>query len=108
MIVVILAAILVAFSIIYLFAVAGASGSNGKINGASLGVIGGIIFVTLIYGAIFLDHHIDNNVWNNGYCPNCGKAWIFKGGSTGYGAQGHEYYYSCDDCRSTIIVHSMR
>lgn len=108
MIVVVLAAILVAFSIICLFAVTGASGSSGKIKGVSLGVVEGIIFVTLIYGAIFLDRRIDNNVWNNGYCPNCEKAWIFKGGSTGYGAQGHEYYYSCDDCHSTIIVHSMR
>lgn len=108
MIVVIILAALVAFSIIYLFAVAGASSSRSKIRGGSFGIIGGVIFITLIYGAIFLDHSIDNKLWNNGYCPTCGEAWVFRGGSAGYGAQGHEYYYSCDNCHSTIRIHSMR
>lgn len=97
-----------AFSIIYLFTIIGMTGSKGKVKGGFIGAIWGIIFMTFLYGAIFLDARVDDEAWNNGVCPSCGQEWVFKSGSAIRGAHGHEYYYSCDDCHNTIRIHSMR
>lgn len=96
------------FSLIYFFTIVGMTNSKNKAKGGFIGAIGGILFVTLLFGAIFLDNKIDNEVWNNGVCPSCGEKWIFKSATATRGAHTYDYYYSCDNCHDVIRIHSMR
>lgn len=65
------------------------------------------IFASIFGGCFFVEDVRDTNNWNNGYCPNCGIHWSFKGG-TRYRTT-TEYYYECENCHTVIETsHIMR
>lgn len=64
-------------------------------------------FAGIFGGCLFIDTTRDDNNWNDGYCPDCGTHWVFKGG-TRYKFS-TEYYYECENCHTVIETsHIMR
>ena len=68
------------------------------------------IAIALLFGFIFtcgmwLSTEFDLRAWNNGVCAVCDGEYEFRGGSEYRGS--HTYYYTCNDCGSTIELNSL-
>jgi hypothetical protein len=49
---------------------------------------------------------IDQEVWNNGHCTECGGEYKFNGASK-YRTRGY-YYYTCENCDHTIETNTIK
>ena len=49
----------------------------------------------------------DNDAWNNGYCTECNTPYKFTN-SVHHRNSDDEYYYTCDNCGHTIVIHSLK
>lgn len=73
-------------------------------------IMGIIIAVTIgcgVSGLVTLQNKGDDEAWNNGYCTEDNQPYKFT--STVHHKNGDdEYYYTCDNCGHTIIIHGLR
>lgn len=81
---------------------------NGK---STLKWIAGIVLAIAIgygiSGLFVLENKGDDEKWNNGYCTEYNEPYSFA--SSDYHKNGeNEYYYTCDKCGHTIIIHELK
>lgn len=73
-------------------------------------IMGIIIAVAIgcgVSGLVTLQNKGDDEAWNNGYCTECNEPYKFT--STVHHKNGDdEYYYTCDNCGHTIVIHGLR
>lgn len=60
-----------------------------------------------IGGLITLQRKGDDEAWNNGYCTECNKPYKFVN-KVCHKNNSDEYYYTCDNCGHTIVIHGLR
>lgn len=73
-------------------------------------IVGIILAVAIgcgISGLLVLQTKGDNEAWNNGYCTECNEPYRFVN-AVHHRNSGDEYYYTCDNCGHTIVVHGLR
>ena len=73
-------------------------------------IMGIIIAVAIgcgISGLITLQNKGDDKAWNNGYCTECNEPYKFTS-AIHHKNGGDEYYYTCDNCGHTIVIHGLR
>lgn len=71
------------------------------------GIILAIAIGCGISGLLVLQNKGDDEKWNNGYCIECNGLYHFT--SSDYHNNGeNEYYYTCDKCGHTIIIHELK
>lgn len=71
------------------------------------GIILAIVIGCGISGLLVLQNKNDNEAWNNGYCIKCNKPYRFAG-SNCHKISEKEYYYTCDRCGHTILIHELK
>lgn len=72
-------------------------------------IVGTILAVAIgcsISGLFVLQNKNDTEAWNNGYCTECGNPYKFTS-AVHHKNSDDEYYYTCDNCGNTIVVHSL-
>lgn len=72
-----------------------------------VGIILAIAIGCGISGLITLQNKGDDEAWNNGYCTECNEPYRFVN-VVYHKSSDDEYYYTCDDCGHTIIIHNLR
>lgn len=73
-------------------------------------IIGIILAVAIgcgVGGLITLQNKDDDEAWNNGYCTECNKPYKFTN-AVHHRNSDDEYYYTCDNCGHTIILHTLK
>ena len=60
-----------------------------------------------IGGLIIMQRKGDDKAWNNGYCTECNKPYKFVN-KVCHKNNSDEYYYTCDNCGHTIMIHGLR
>lgn len=73
-------------------------------------IIGIVLAVAIgcgIGGLITLQTKGDDKTWNNGYCTECNEPYKFVN-KVHHRNGGDEYYYTCDNCGHTIVIHGLR
>ena len=71
-------------------------------------LIGVIIFLAVIVGALYLgvthEINVSQEAYNDGICSMCGGEYQFS--SASHVKNGSDrYYYTCDDCGHTIMTY---
>lgn len=72
-----------------------------------MGIILAIAIGCGVGGLITLQNKGDDEVWNNGYCTECDKPYKFSS-VIHHRNSDDEYYYTCDNCGHTIVIHGLR
>lgn len=73
-------------------------------------IVGIILAVTIgcgISGLATLQMKGDDEAWNNGYCTECNEPYRFAN-AVHHKNSDDEYYYTCDNCGHTIVIHGLR
>lgn len=73
-------------------------------------IIGIILAVAIGCGIgrlIILQSKSDDKTWNNGYCAECNGSYRFAD-KVHHRNGDDEYYYTCDNCGHTIVIHGLR
>lgn len=73
-------------------------------------IIGIILAVAIgcgVGGLITLQNKGDDEAWNNGYCTECNEPYKFTS-TVHHRNSDDEYYYTCDNCGHTIILHTLK
>lgn len=60
-----------------------------------------------IGGLITLQSKGDDKAWNNGYCTECDKPYKFSS-VIHHRNSDDKYYYTCNNCGHTIMIHTLR
>lgn len=72
-----------------------------------MGIILAIAIGCGIGGLVTLQNKDDDEVWNNGYCTECNEPYKFTS-TVHHRNSNDEYYYTCDNCGHTIILHTLK
>ena len=72
-----------------------------------LGIIVALAVGCAIGGMLTLESKGDDEAWNNGYCTECNEPYRFAN-AVHHKNSGDEYYYTCDNCGHTIVLHGLR
>lgn len=73
-------------------------------------IVGIILAVAIgcgISGLATLQMKGDDEAWNNGYCTECNEPYRFAN-AVHHKNSDDEYYYTCDNCGHTIVIHGLR
>lgn len=73
-------------------------------------IVGIILAITIgcgISGLVTLQNKGDDEAWNNGYCTECNEPYRFAN-AVHHKNGDDEYYYTCDNCGHTIVIHGLR